>query len=141
MRECFMTGPPRDSADPAAWMEYATSDLGATGHLLGTLEPCPFWLVAYLAQQCAEKALKGYLIWKRVPHPMTHDLRYLLDKCKEAGGAAWTERHREVEGIGPMALSARYPSLIRTVRADEADGAVKTARRLLETIRIETGLQ
>jgi len=31
------------------------------------------------AQQAAEKALKGYLVWHGIRHPLTHDIRQLLD--------------------------------------------------------------
>jgi HEPN domain-containing protein len=36
----------------------------------------------YHTQQCAEKALKGYLVYKNVLAPKTHDLDKLLDLCK-----------------------------------------------------------
>ncbi len=36
----------------------------------------------YHTQQCAEKALKGYLVYKNILAPKTHDLDKLLDLCK-----------------------------------------------------------
>ena len=136
-----MNGPRKANPDdPRAWIEYAASDLRAAEHTVKTLEPCPYWIVAYHAQQCAEKALKAYLIWKRLPYPHTHDLRLLLDQCQAAGGQAWTELHREVERIGPMGVLARYPSLIRTVTQDEAEWAVAAAGRLLEAVKNEARL-
>ena len=136
-----MTGPRRnDSSDPSAWIEFAAADLATAEHTLRTQKPCPFWIVAYHAQQAAEKSLKAYLVWRMTPYPHTHDLRLLLDTCQAAGGEDWTEQHREVEKITPMGVIARYPSLIRSVSREEAEWAVAAARRLLEVIKTETGL-
>jgi len=136
-----MTEPRRaDGSDPRAWIAYAEADLSIADLVLRTMSPCPYWMAAYHAQQCAEKALKAYLIWRHTAYPHTHDLRLLLDECDEAGGGDWTAKHREVEKIGPMGVLARYPSLIRTVTKEESEWAIGAAGRLLNTVKLETGL-
>ena len=37
----------------------------------------------YHTQQCAEKALKGFLVYKELPIQKTHDLIVLLKKCEK----------------------------------------------------------
>ena len=37
----------------------------------------------YHTQQCAEKALKAYIVYKGILAPKTHDLDKLLDLCKD----------------------------------------------------------
>lgn len=127
-----------DSKDFRAWLRRAGDDLDSGTHLLGTMHPCPYWVVAYHAQQAAEKGMKAFLIWRGLPYSTTHDLRILLDQCA-AGGAAWAEQHTDVISIGPLTVLVRYPSANRDVSREEAQMALGAAQRLLETIRSTTG--
>ena len=61
------------------WLEYADEDLRLAIHGMKILEPCPFRLVAYHAQQCVEKLLKAYLIYQGVDFPYTHNISALLE--------------------------------------------------------------
>lgn len=127
-----MTGP-RDSPEPGDWLQYAQADLTAAEHMLRTLEPCPFWIVAYHAQQCAEKALKAYLISHGEEHPYTHDLRLLLDSCEQCG-ADWVNGVRSAEKIMSFSVVERYPSTTRTVTRSEAETAVSLASEVLRVV-------
>lgn len=122
----------QDSEDAREWFRFAADDLGVAQHTIGSMEPCPYHLVAYHAQQCGEKVLKAFLIWRNVPYPLTHDVRLLLDRCAELDGASWIEQHRDAVRLIPLAVLGRYPSEVRTVSASEAEDAVAIARRLLD---------
>jgi len=122
-----------DSRRPEDWLKFAKADLDTASHMLRTMEPCPYWIVSYHAQQCAEKALKGYLISLNKQYPYTHDLRLLLDKC-EACGAKWVEGVRGAEKIMSFSVMERYPSTTRTVTKDEASLAVTVAGDVLRAV-------
>lgn len=124
---------PRDSREPSDWLRHARADLAAAEHVLQTLEPCPYWIVTYHAQQCAEKALKAYLISREHEYHYTHDLRLLMDSCEKCG-ADWIARIRSAEKIMPFSVVARYPSTTRTVSNDDADLAVSLAHDVLNKV-------
>jgi HEPN domain-containing protein len=63
------------------WVSYADEDLLLAKHELTLAEKCPYRLVAYHAQQCAEKYLKAYLIFCGIDFPYTHDISELLELC------------------------------------------------------------
>ncbi len=123
----------RDSEKPGEWLAYAQDDLKTAQFILGSLESCPFHIVTYHAQQCVEKALKGYLISRGEKHPYTHDLRLLMDLCEQAG-ADWVGRVRAAEQIMSFSVLERYPSTIRKVNKDDADVAVKLASDVLGVV-------
>jgi len=90
-------------------------------------------LIAFHAQQCAEKCLKCYLIFRGVDFPFTHSLRRLLDFCAEV--ADWAEQLRDAEELGPYAITARYPGENLMVNEAGARRAVEIAERVREVVR------
>jgi len=93
----------------------------------------PFRLIAFHAQQCAEKTLKAYLVFRGADFPFTHNLRRLIDLC--AGQAAWAEQLRDAERLSAFSVTARYPGEDEEVSEDEAHHAVEIAERVRETVR------
>ena len=69
-----------DSKDTWMWFDFADADLEAAEHLL-TLHRPHYEIICYHCQQAAEKYLKGYLIYKGVLPPKTHELDRLCDMC------------------------------------------------------------
>jgi HEPN domain-containing protein len=61
------------------WLLKAERDLNGSKSLF---RDNFFDLSAYHTQQCVEKALKGYLVWKGHPLLKTHNLEVLLGHCK-----------------------------------------------------------
>jgi HEPN domain-containing protein len=56
------------------WLAYADEDLRLARHgLTLTIGTPPYRLIAYHAQQCAEKCLKAYLVLRHVDFPCTHN--------------------------------------------------------------------
>lgn len=69
-----MKKPPKREADFRAWFKKAESDLKTAEHILTLKESCPFDIVCFHAQQCAEKYLKALLVFRSIDFPKTHDL-------------------------------------------------------------------
>jgi HEPN domain-containing protein len=61
------------------WVVRAEHDLKVAEHTLEIPEDCPFEVVGFHGQQCAEKYLKALLVLKAIDFPKTHDLRYLVE--------------------------------------------------------------
>jgi HEPN domain-containing protein len=115
------------------WLAYAEEDLRAARHGFSMPETPPCRVIAFHAQQCAEKYLKAYLVFQGVDFPFTHSLRRLLDLC--APVAAWAEQLRDAEELSPYAITARYPGEDLIVSGAEARRAVEIAERVREVVR------
>ncbi len=63
-----------------AWLHKANNDLKSSLKLLEGDDPIMDTAI-YHTQQCAEKALKGYLAYKREPLKKTHDIELLVEIC------------------------------------------------------------
>lgn len=61
------------------WLMIAKEDLDSAKHL----NTVPFMTALFHIQQCAEKALKAYLVFKKDSVIKTHDLVRLVDICME----------------------------------------------------------
>ena len=93
------------------WLAYADEDLRVARHGFSMPETPPCRVIAFHAQQCAEKCMKAYLVFHGVDFPFTHSLRRLLDLS--ASPAAWAEQLRDAEELSPYAITARDPLLMR----------------------------
>lgn len=89
------------------WLLYAKEDLQAA-HLTLLPEYMMVRTAYYHAQQCAEKALKGYLAYKKVEPPKTHDLAKLLELCIPLN-ELFLQFEDQAENINPFSVASRYP--------------------------------
>lgn len=116
------------------WLAHSDEDLRLAQYgLTMTAAPPPYRLIAYHAQQCAEKCLKAYLVFRQVDFPYTHNLAHLLDLCSPH--AHWTEDLRDAEELTPFAITTRYPGEDEEVTHAEAAHAIELAQRVRATIR------
>ena len=115
------------------WMIYGHEDLRLARHALTLLSGCPYRLIAYHAQQCAEKYLKAYLVCHRIDFPYTHNISRLLELCEES--SRWPEKIYEAEELTPFAITARYPGEDERVTKKEALRAVDIAAKIRQTVR------
>lgn len=107
------------------WIEKAEHDLGNAEYTLTIFEDCPFDTVCFHAQQCVEKYLKGWLIFKFIDFPRMHDLVVLLNLALSSG----------LHGLGPQdvqplnryTIEARYPGDWDPIDRREAEDAVVAA--------------
>ena len=101
-----MNIPDQDHLDKVIlWISYAEEDLGLAQYALKMPGSRPYRLIAFHAQQCAEKYLKAY------------------------------EEIKSAEELTPYAVTARYPGVDEIVTEDEAKQAVDMASNVRETIR------
>jgi HEPN domain-containing protein len=56
------------------WLEYGDEDLRLARHGLTLTSGVPYRLIAYHAQQCAEKHLKAFLVYHEIDFPYTHNI-------------------------------------------------------------------
>jgi len=115
------------------WMDYADKDLALARHGLTMAENCPYHLVAYHAQQCAEKYLKAYLVLKGVDFPYTHNMLRLMELCPP--DAAWLSGIDAAASLSSYAISARYPGAADAVTEAEAREAIRIAHHVRQVVR------
>lgn len=113
------------------WLAYADEDMDLAEHARSHMVGAPFRLVAYHAQQCAEKCLKAYLVYLGVDFPYTHNIARLLELCS---GTDWQTRLRDAEELTPFAIATCYPGIDEQVSADDASRAVEIAERVRDAV-------
>lgn len=86
--------------------------------------------VCFHAQQCAEKALKGYLTYLTIQHPRTHVLEVLLDLLKIHGIQVPANVDEAFE-LTQFAVQTRYPGEWEPVTKSEARHALERATLVL----------
>ena len=84
---------PIRAADTRAWLDKAHMDLKAAAHELTAVPPFTADAVFH-AQQAAEKALKGFLVWHDAPFRKTHDLAEVGRRRHHAGATHSDARRR-----------------------------------------------
>jgi HEPN domain-containing protein len=113
------------------WMAYGDEDLKLARYALGMRQDCPYRLVAYHAQQCAEKYLKAFLVYNMQDFPYTHNMSALLELCRKHKG--WPEEMIKAEELTPYAITPRYPGEEEVVTLQEAQNAVEIAEYVKQT--------
>ncbi len=119
------------------WLVFGDEDLQMASHAMDLESGCPYRLIAYHAQQCAEKHLKAYLVYCGVDFPYTHNISTLLELCGEQ--AAWAKTLQDAEELTPYAITARYPGEDEDVTKTEAARAIEIAQQVRQQVR--TALQ
>ncbi len=119
------------------WLIHADEDLRLAIAAMEHVADCPYRLVAYHAQQCAEKHIKAFLVYCGVDFPYTHNIRRLLKLCSQH--ADWVEQLRQAEELTPYAITARYPGEADEVTKTEASEAIEIAGQVRTIVR--TALQ
>ena len=127
------TRPDETVARVREWAAYADEDLRIAEHAFSTPGGPPYRLVAYHAQQCAEKYLKAYLTLRGVDFPYTHNIARLLELCAEH--ANWPRTLVDAEELTPFAITTRYPGVDEPVSESEARRAFTVAGEVREAIR------
>lgn len=115
------------------WLSYGDEDLRLARHALTLSTGPPYRLIAYHAQQCAEKHLKAYLVFHRVDFPYTHNISRLLELCAEQ--ASWSESLQDAEELTPFAITTRYPGEDEEVTQAEAFRAIDLASNVRQAVR------
>ena len=90
------------------WLRYANNDLIVAKHCFEDLYPKQTEIASYHCQQCAEKALKAFLIYKDIEPPKTHDLKLLCKMCIEHD-ESFSNIAIYCSNLTPYGISVRYP--------------------------------
>jgi HEPN domain-containing protein len=110
------------------WLRFATVDLESGRYLLG-MRPVPVEVICYHAEQCAEKALKRFLVFGGLELRETHDLSLLLRESLMLN-AGFQGLRTEVLGLADYAILTRYPPSLDLV-LDDAQAAIADADKIL----------
>jgi HEPN domain-containing protein len=129
-----MSVPPEEIARKVRhWVVFAEEDLVMAQHGLTLGSDAPLRLVAYHAQQCVEKYLKAFLVWRRVDFPYTHNLARLLELIAEH--VDWADGLSDAATLTPFAVTARYPGEDLEVDREEARQAIAIAEGVRGVVR------
>lgn len=113
------------------WVAKAESDLKNAHIALRVGRECPADTVAFHAQQCAEKYLKGFLSFKGIEPPRIHDIEELLALSELRVDLTVAEQRL----LTAYATVTRYPGDYEPVDLPEARRAVRLARRVRSAVR------
>jgi len=124
------------------WLSHAKGDLeyAKVGLTLGTEQA--FRLVAFHAQQCAEKSLKAYLVYHKMDFPFIHNISAILALCEKT--ADWIDKLQDAKTLTPYASTLRYPGENIAVTKEEAKNAIEIAEHAYEVVKkalIKEGLK
>ena len=86
------------------------------------------------SQQCAEKALKAFLVSKGRPIRRTHDIGELILLCSEIDPEFMRLFDEDVDILTAYAVEARYPTLYEPGK-DEAEKTIKLAELVLQFVK------
>ncbi len=119
------------------WIDVAQDDLSyaCTGYEETVFYP----QICFQCQQSSEKALKGLLVFSGIEPPRTHDLSYLLDRCIIHASGMETHRH-DCELLSEFYIETRYPPDIPEYQKEDAQNAIESASRILDTVKQITGI-
>ena len=120
-------------AEVRAWLSKAGRDLATAEYELQANPPFADDLVFH-AQQAAEKSLKAFLSWHRVPFRKTHNLVELGEACCQIDPSL-EPLLRRAAPLTEYAWKFRYPGDFDEPPAEEAAGALTVAREVFDSIR------
>lgn len=113
--------------DPRAWIRDARDDLTLAR---SNMPPVRLALRCFHAQQAAEKAIKGVLLFDDIDFPYLHDIAALLDLVEE-GSRTVPPAIDEAARLTRFAVMTRYP-FIGEVDEDQYRDSLATAERVVD---------
>ena len=119
-------------ADARAWLAKADMDLRAAVHELTATPPFTADAVFH-AQQAAEKAMKGFLVWHDVPFRKTHDLAEIGHQCVGIDPSVEALLMRAA-ALTQYAWKFRYPGEPEEPAREEAETSIALAREVYDAI-------
>lgn len=123
-------------AEGERWLQFAREDLTTAEALAGQTALKPRH-ACWLAQQAAEKGLKGALIFLQIEPPRSHDLDALRDLLPE--GWRVKAEFPDLSALKEWAVEARYPGEWAEASSDDANTAVHQAGAFLSALTAELG--
>ncbi len=90
-------------------------------------------VAVYHTEQCAEKALKAFLAFKKQPIMKTHDLSVLIDLCVDID-PDFNELYDSIENLNPYSILYRYPGEIMEPEKEEVLEAIELSEKVFKFI-------
>lgn len=114
------------------WLKKAKDDLVWTKHNIASRE---FSGACFSAQQAAEKALKGFLLYHKKPLRKIHDVVVLLKDCIELD-ESFGELENMIEILFPYYATTRYPfgDELFTFSKERASEALRAASKIVKFV-------
>jgi HEPN domain-containing protein len=114
------------------WLIKAKHDLESAYRLADGDDPLLDTAI-YHCQQAAEKAIKGFLVFRGQQFGKTHDIRILIEQAEkdEPGFALWQEAAAR---LTPYAAAFRYPGDVISPDKEEYALALQAAENLVAYI-------
>jgi HEPN domain-containing protein len=116
------------------WLRHARSDL-AVARMVDDDQIAPE-ILAFHAQQAAEKALKALLVQRQVEFPRLHVIGSLLNLCQEAGYEG-IELLADSVTLTRYAVVTRYPGEEEPVSRQDAHQAFELAEKVLVWVEMQ----
>lgn len=112
------------------WFSNANEDI-RVGQALWDLGPEKYLrAVPYHCQQAVEKAIKGYLAYKKVKFPKTHDLGELATLVI-AINPELSDLLKEASRLTPYAVEFRYPDAAKKERTlEDSQDALRIGKKI-----------
>ncbi len=119
------------------WLVFAERDLKAATILIYSQEPI-LPIALYLTQQCAEKSLKAFLVFKKIAPDKIHDLTRLINQCTKIDQEFNRLLTCALE-LHPYVSGTRYPdSFLPMMDLSLAMSAIRSATNILEFVKDKT---
>jgi HEPN domain-containing protein len=115
------------------WIEKAENDLKNAAHTAKLKADCPTDTVCFHAQQCVERYLKAMLVLNGIEFTRTHQINILQELLPVQVRPALTQE--EQDRLTEYAVTTRYPGDYDPISREEAQDAVRLARRLRNQVR------
>ena len=119
------------------WFAKADTDLTSARMLADLLGPPE--TICFLAQQGAEKYLKGYLVWRGVSFRKVHDMLEILNVCRSVE-ETFGQLEGDCQALNPYAVEVRYPGFATSYNDEDAHDALERAERIRRFVRERLGL-
>lgn len=116
------------------WLEFAKEDL-RVAHILMDENHISIRAALYHAQQCAEKTLKGSLVYKTTKQPpRTHDLPGLVEHCAVID-KDFNSIKQDAFDVNPFSVATRYPADAHHIPfVDDTIATIKQAEVILNFV-------
>ena len=121
----------KSTHDHKVWLEIAESDLSAARVLF---EESLYSSAVFHTQQCAEKALKGYIAAHNGQLRKTHDLVELL-RCSALYDLELWKLIHQVKLLKPFDVEYRYPDDYVPLESERVEKAIDSAREVLFLVK------
>ena len=118
------------------WLEFAEMDLKLAKL---ALENGIYIHAAFHSQQAVEKYLKAFLIKNKRKYPKTHDIKFLINLCKEIDEEFSELFKIEADKLTFYSVEARYPEIEIEVSKQEAKEAIEIAEKVKQFVLRKLG--